>query len=461
MKDYFRKLDEIVRIIGDRYFIDPTVEKVKGKEVQYWKILMNAFSYLGKKNTLLEGNPGSGKTTCSGVVSSILSGLPFDLYDFLKITGHPDQTKDTMLSRVDLGRLAEEGVVWQPSLYLPALTLDEINRLPPGKQSIFLEYIRTGAVEHLGKYFSRGKIPIFATMNYNGTGTYELPPPSLDRFDISLEFGAGPAWLQDIIRKAGRQIRKDLDNPAMTEEIVHLLMNKDKSKDEKIKFLQDKAKENNKRLNDVLKKHDRNINIPILEPIDTEAVDMPYSADASTFLRCIWDEINTSVLYGENRSVDPRDKSSHNKDYGSAKVKGGISARSWDGIKFYASMLARYFEADKVEIEHVQAVAPYCLAHRLQFDEDYSAKSVEAVRKHGERQEQDLSRRLLKDIKDNYDKVEHDLKQIDKFLQEGEKASEALKNAVKGIIAKPQADHPTLRHYCEFVNDNHKKELGI
>src|SRR5574341_1093670 len=191
MKYDFKKLDETVKIIGSKYFIDPSHEEVGTQKVEFWKILMGVFSYLGNKNSLLLGNPGSGKTTYSGVISSVMSGLPYDLFDKEKIQGHPDQTKDTMLARADLGRIAEEGVVWQAPLYMPSLTLDELNRLPPGKQSIFLEYIRTGAVEHLGKLFTRQKIPIFATMNYNGTGTYPVPAPSLDRFDVSLEFEAG------------------------------------------------------------------------------------------------------------------------------------------------------------------------------------------------------------------------------------------------------------------------------
>jgi hypothetical protein len=301
IEEYFRSLEEMVHLIGENYFVDPLEERVGGREVRYWNILMGVFTYIGRKNALLIGNPGTGKTTFASVISSAISGLPFDLFDNQKIQGHPDQTKDTMLARADLGRLAEEGVVWQPVVYLPSIIIDEINRLPPGKQSILLEFVRTGTIEHLGKYFSRDKPAFFATLNSDGVGTYPLPIPQLDRFDISLEFQPGPAYIQDLILEANSRINRDLRDPEATKEIVSYLLRKDISTEEKLEYLNKKS----------IELRNERTNLPNIEPLDKYMLDyvykLKYTPAAITFLHCIWEEINTTNLYGTNRRSDPRD----------------------------------------------------------------------------------------------------------------------------------------------------------
>jgi len=273
-------------------------------------------------------------------------------------------------------------------------------------------------------------------MNYNGTGTYPVPAPSLDRFDISLEFEAGPGWLQDDIAEASGNIERELTNPDLTKEIVDKILDKNVAQDQKTAFIEAKAGENRKRKNLP--------GLPKFEGIDKKAL----SPDAVTYMECIWDEINKPYLYGENRGVDPRDKSSHSKDFACHKVKSGVSNRYWQSINFYANMLAHFLGHDKIEIEHINAVAPYCMSHRLDFDPDYAAKSAEAPRLNGERQEQDLSRRLLKDIKTNYDKVSDDLKLLDKHNRD---VPVDNKERLKEILAGPVPDHPTFREYYNLA----------
>lgn len=430
----FRKMTELVNTVADRYFIDPATEEVGGEAVEHWKILMGMFSYLGRRNSMLVGRPGTGKTTYSGVISSVISGLPFDLYDFLKIQGHPDQTKDTMLARADLGRLAEEGVVWQASVYLPALTVDEINRLSPGKQAILLEYIRTGGIEHLGKYFTRGKIPFFATMNYDGAGTYPVPAPSLDRFDMSLEFNPGAGYMQDLIMDASRRIDSELKDPEETEKIVGELLRKDELPKHKLESLETSAKESRKKRN-----------MPDISGLDPRKLDIPYSPDARTMLLCVWEEMNTTHLYGDNRRDDPRDLSNHNQPFASSRIMEGMSPRAWDSIRYYSTALAAFQGSRHIEIHHILAVAHHCLAHRLEFTEDYKAQYKEHPRLKGEREDMDLTRRLVSGIKDNYDSVSKPLKTLDAFLSgnlKGERTAE-----VEQIVNAPEPDHPLMRIY--------------
>jgi MoxR-like ATPase len=118
-----------------------------------------------------------------------------------------------MLAHPHVGTLTTAGreeVVWQNSLFLPQILIDEFNRLPEGKQSILQEFVRTGSVSHLNEVFSREDVAFAATVNEDDRGTYAVTPPNRDRFDVSIEFTHGAGWLQEHVERAGRNVRRDL-----------------------------------------------------------------------------------------------------------------------------------------------------------------------------------------------------------------------------------------------------------
>jgi MoxR-like ATPase len=432
------QLHPVVERIANNYFIDPKVEQVGSHSVEYWTTLMSLFTYIGNKNAIFLGNHGTGKTTCSGVISAVMTGLPYDLFDSLKIQGHPDQTKDTMIARADLGRLAEEGVVWQASMFLPALTFDEFNRLPPGKQNIVMEYVRTGRAEHLGKVLRTGKKPFFATMNYNGAGTYPLTPPMQDRFHLSLEFPLGPSFLQGLIQDASERVETELSDPDLATELNEMLLKKDITpKDKLVQLAAAGAKSGYKAVIDGA-------------AILAAANKLQFSPDAATYQQCIWDEINQTFLYGDKRSVDPVDMHEHNKKFANRSLKESISARAWGSIEFYSRMLAVYMGHDEVDIVHISAVAPHCLAHRLEFHSDFADKFTTEPRLYGERRELDLSRRMLREVKKNYDDIAPDLKTMDNALalsREGRSPTGDALRRVRDICNGPEPDHPLFKAY--------------
>lgn len=425
-------LSEVINELTE-VFIDCSSDKVGRRSVEHWNTLLGVATYFGKRNALLVGNPGTGKTTYAAVISSLVSGLPFELFDTLKIQGHPDQTKDTMISRVDLGRLAEEGVIWQASLYLPSMVIDEINRLSPGKQSILLEYIRTNVAEHLGKTFIRNKTPFFATMNYNGTGTYPLSEPALDRFDISLELPPLSSVYNDSILEAEQKIEKRLKNPERTESLLTFLLQKDESPKTKLQMLQRESG-----------KH------KAASFSSDELARLSYTADGKTFMRSLFDELNMTRRYGVNRASDQRDMSDHNKEFASAKVIGGVSSRAWNALDYYARFLAYYLEDTHVDINHVQALAPYVFAHRLRFSDDYKALFTEVTRKHGEREEQNLARSLVSVVKKNYDDVSNAIKLLDSIYAGRQKMNSDAQKILRG----PEPDHPLLFQYWKELKRN-------
>ena len=388
----------LVERIADSYFIDEREMPVGSKTIEHANIVFSLFSWLGKKNVLYVGSPGTGKTTLACLISSLCSGLPFDLFEQLKIQGHVDHTKDTLLMRPFLGGLATEEVTVQSSIYLPAFILDEINRLTPGKQAVVLEYLRTGVAEHLGKVYACGETPSFCTMNYNGPGTYPLIPGALDRFPISLELPKGSSFARQHIRNAAARIKSDLCNPDLTQKLRNMLVSRKYSDSDKINMLKEEgAKAAGNKVGEKAKEalyfH--------AAAFDPSSISIPYDPIATTFQRCIWDECNSTPLYGDNRECDPRDTSSHNicknasgkgaqpTYFANSYLAGGFTQRGDDAITFYATMLAWYLGDMSVTCDHVMAVAPLCLAHRVQCTEDFKDRYKEIKRVGGLREEED------------------------------------------------------------------------
>jgi hypothetical protein len=99
----------------------------------------------------------------------------------------------------------------------------------------------------------------------------------------------------------------------------------------------------------------------------------------------------------------------------------------------------------EVDFEHVWAIAPYVLSHRLEFTNDYKATYAQQKRLRGEREEMDLTRRLLDEIKQNYDNVSYDIKLLDAFLS-GNLESRRYREVEK-VLNGPEPDHPLLKVY--------------
>ena len=453
-------LERIVAEIATGHVIDPSTETIDGEgaaatTVTHWRTLLSAFTFLGNHNAFLIGNPGTAKTTLAEVLAAKLTGLPLDLYSSQKLQGHGDHTVDTMLGRFDVLSLSEssetrpdsERVIWEPRLFLPAFIADEINRLPPGQQNPLLEFIRTGQLTLYGQPFLRDKQAFFATRNFNGDGTHPLSPALLDRFEISLEFPKGRFhWGDDI--EAAQKNNAALKDRARTKGIITRLLNKRAPYEERITFIDDEiAKSAPKTL---LAERDA-----LLE----RAERTPLSIPARLFEAAVWEEMNSTACKGENRAGPgdeaERDATTHNAPFASAAVYGGLSARWRESTRLYARMLAAYLGAERVELGHLRAIAPYTAAHRLSFHNDYAAKFADAIRLRGEHQALDLTRRLLDDIWTRYDAISGDLGCLDEYfastIDPKRRTEKRIEQRARAIIDGPAADHPLLRAYVEGV----------
>ena len=208
------ELTRYTKTIG-HFFLDEDIRTVDGMYIPRWNIVLAALADLNESNLLLIGEPGHGKTTLARLMSCLTSELPIDFIDHAMIKGHPDQTWEGMIARPDYGQLntGVEKVIWSSSMYPRRMIIDEFNRLPAGKQALFLNALQTGRFDYLNDTFMN-EGALYATANHQDDGNGIIIPPILDRFALALELG----W------QGGSQ---SFSNVALREQRIALLKNND------------------------------------------------------------------------------------------------------------------------------------------------------------------------------------------------------------------------------------------
>ncbi|MFW9825125.1 MAG: AAA family ATPase [Candidatus Thorarchaeota archaeon] len=138
---------------------------------------------------LLIGGHGGGKTTLIKLLGRMFTSVSLNEIENSIIRGHPQLTEEKLIGTLKLGKLMKEGeeeVVWRQFVTNFWKIIDEVNRLTPYAQDILLSLLAEGSVKYYDSIASISKFCLFATINPNDVGTFELSQPFLDRFGISV-----------------------------------------------------------------------------------------------------------------------------------------------------------------------------------------------------------------------------------------------------------------------------------
>jgi len=464
--DETEKLKNNIAKVATGYFLDTSVLEIadgKGTKVEAWNLASMMLGFALKKNMLLIGEPGWGKTSAASIIASAGTGFPIDLYRSVQISGHPDQSEEKMIGRPDYGSMmsGKEDVIWQKALFFPSITLDEFNRLPEGKQAELLDALATGRFSYLNDNFYYGDKCFFATVNHHDGGNHEISAPGLDRFHLCVEFAFPGAIYRGKVREFKASQRSTLTDKDLTSRILEIIQDKGmpvKDKLEKIDSEREKA----------AKEYSKKSGIEPLTASEYRAFQekvakIGMSQDASLYMNCVDSEMNMTQKFGTKRSCDTIDDSNHAKELASKNIVNGLSPRaSIESIEDFARALAVYTGAEKVEKCHIDAAAPYALAHRVKFTDDFKSFHSEGVR--GCIFEAYLAKKMLEGVSKNFEKYKNDLIMLEKYIEnknkgKTRKSKEGLSDEhwdrVEGMVKEDlrKIDYPLMREHVGFIKD--------
>jgi hypothetical protein len=116
------------------------------------------------------------------------------------------------------------------------------------------------------------------------------------------------------------------------------------------------------------------------DQIRSEMERLELDLDASALTRMILAELSFCDRYGQKRVVETCEEGCHYTGYLCHQIKNCASNRLPSSIKQYAQGLAGFLEDSEIDMEHIQAVAPYTLAHRIQWKDEILSQKEKSKR---------------------------------------------------------------------------------
>lgn len=363
LKDKIHKLYELIR---DHFYLGDELLHVADKSYSPVALFGTISLIIGGRELVL-GDYGSGKTSSSERLASLIKGLPLEFVQATTIHAHPEQTEEKMKATLDLGALEREGkevVKWKITPFSPVVIIDEINRLPVGKQSVLLNEVDRNIWSYRGETLMlREQKAFFATINYQDIGATKLIPPLLDRFDVAIETGPSHPVRKRIIRRGINE--EDLKDRDLSQHLIEVILqnNDTGSADKVVDYIDQKSEEFKYELEKRLQRRGIDIQIPRiaeLEAIAEEIESRPVSEDAELFLDYLGQEIPCHYTLQKDFS---RCEGCHYQNYICSDLY-SLSNRAEQSAFRFAKALAWMGGEDEATLEHFMAVLPYVLWQR-------------------------------------------------------------------------------------------------
>jgi len=135
-----------------------------------------------RSKILLEGAHGKGKSMIAELTAAITGA------SYSRVQGSQGLTESKYLATMDVPQLMQgkQQVIWLPFVDAQIKVFDEWNRAHPSTLNGLFELMAEGCIDYAGERRQVGDYAFIGTMNPADSGTYEVPPPLMDRFDICL-----------------------------------------------------------------------------------------------------------------------------------------------------------------------------------------------------------------------------------------------------------------------------------
>jgi MoxR-like ATPase len=366
MSELREKIQNLYELIRDQFYLGDELFEV-GDQAYLPVALFGMLSLILGGKELVLGDYGSGKTSSSERIASLITGLPLEFIQATTIHAHPEQTEEKMKATLDLGALEKEGkevVKWKITPFSPVVIIDEINRLPVGKQSVLLNEVDRNIWSYRGETLMlKQRKTFFATINYQDIGATRLIPPLLDRFDVAIETGPSHPVRKRIIR---RGIDEDvLKDRKLSQFLIQTILQKNEaaSAEEVVDFINEQAEQFKEELEARFRRQGIEIAIPRGAEMETirEQIDaMPLSEDAELFMDYLGQEIGCHYTLNKDFS---RCDGCHYQNYICSDLY-SISNRAEQSIFRYSKALAWMMGEGEATLEQVTAIMPYALWQR-------------------------------------------------------------------------------------------------
>lgn len=367
----------IYRYVSDHLYLNRPDMTLSGENFNS-ALLLSLLAGLCRGKALIIGEPGLGKTTSVEYTGALLYRIPLGTIWRGEVSGHPEQTEEKIIGRPDLGRLnrGEEVVVWSYFTLLPIKIVDEINRLPETKQSMILNGVDRGNWEYLNDAIINREYCLFATANYQDRGTNTIIAPLMDRFDVMVESRHPGANLSGLLSANGHHATT-LRHEALEREFQRVLSQPIPydSRRRKLNALSDQ-------FGDFLSKE---AGIPSFTHAERcmaydQKSRIPFDVDFNAFLRVVIAELSFCHPYGQKRSGEICREGCHFSGYLCRDIKNCLSNRFPKSTRSLSGALAWMLGDQTVGLQHLEAVLPYTLAHRIQWKASALAESEQEPR---------------------------------------------------------------------------------